>query len=54
MSLIVLLLVTVVAWCLSLSFDFFPGVLWSWIYWPRWVGWIVLLSFLAWCMDDQS
>ncbi|EDX85054.1 hypothetical protein S7335_2753 [Synechococcus sp. PCC 7335] len=54
MSLIVLMLVTVIAWWLSLFVDAFPGLLWDWIYWPRWIIWIVLLSLVAWCMEDQQ
>ncbi|MEL6161272.1 MAG: hypothetical protein AAFQ40_10205 [Cyanobacteria bacterium J06623_5] len=48
MSLLVLLITVVVAFALSNLVDVFPGLLWDWIVYPRWLIWGVALVVLAW------
>jgi hypothetical protein len=54
MPIVVLLLAVVVALSLSLTVEAFPHILWSWIYLPRWLLWPLLLTLLAWCIDDDD
>ncbi|MEL6554011.1 MAG: hypothetical protein AAFQ63_11195 [Cyanobacteria bacterium J06621_11] len=54
MSLITLLLTVFAMLLLSNFMDTFPGVLWGWLHWPRWLLWGLALCVFAWCTGDQD
>ncbi|MEL6901755.1 MAG: hypothetical protein AAFP07_12445 [Cyanobacteria bacterium J06606_4] len=52
MSLLVLLITVVIAFVLSNLVDVFPGLLWGWLVFPKWLIWGALLAVLAWGMGS--
>jgi len=54
MSLLVLIATMLIALVLSDFLDLFPGVLWNFFHWPKWLALPVVLLLLAWCTDPKE